>query len=356
MSRATERDGVNHVSRVVEGHNSIFHEIDQRNDMGLDGYIEFLTGEDATGCCIGVQIKSGASYVRREKQEFVLQADRDHFRYWQSHSLPIAAILYDPEQGKGAWCDITAHLAAHPERVAQGPYSIHVPFAQEFERATFADFRAYCLAYQTTYSDLTRFGRALANFASIESPKICLDGLRALFSFHRQKAASWYYLVNSFRNFRGHPFRYEMARILSFLPGHGDIFWGDYNHIDQKVRDYGLSVIARDYGPAEVRLLLECIDEDGIDRGTIGQCVDAVIDVVPDKVRILRELAFDPTLSEDARVGGMLLLIHYQKDVPVKRRIKLIEKYLRSFPMDGSATSLEELIRILVEFGEFWLY
>ena len=56
-SQATSRDGINFVRALMERHDSTFQEIDLHNDLGNDVYVEFVVEENATGCCVALQIK-----------------------------------------------------------------------------------------------------------------------------------------------------------------------------------------------------------------------------------------------------------------------------------------------------------
>src|SRR5437870_1454265 len=94
-SKSISRTGIKFTRDIVEERGSKFQEIALENDMGNDAYIEFIQDEEATGCCIFVQIKSGDSYVKADGN-YVLKADKDHFEYWSSHLLPVAAIVYSP--------------------------------------------------------------------------------------------------------------------------------------------------------------------------------------------------------------------------------------------------------------------
>jgi hypothetical protein len=59
---ATERDGINFVRAVVEVQNCTFNEIHRENDYGNDAFVELVEGEQVSGVCVGVQVKSGVSY------------------------------------------------------------------------------------------------------------------------------------------------------------------------------------------------------------------------------------------------------------------------------------------------------
>lgn len=83
LSQATAREGINFVRALVESQNSTFQEVELHNDLGNDAYVEFVVEESATGCCVALQIKSGASY-RTASGGYAFQADRSHFEYWAS--------------------------------------------------------------------------------------------------------------------------------------------------------------------------------------------------------------------------------------------------------------------------------
>lgn len=54
------------------------------SDVGLDGEIELVEDRAATAKIVKVQVKSGASYFRREDQRsFELHASADDVEYWR---------------------------------------------------------------------------------------------------------------------------------------------------------------------------------------------------------------------------------------------------------------------------------
>src|SRR5690606_20810450 len=131
------------------------------------------------------------------------------------------------------------------------------------------------------------FGRALASFADRESVERCFDGLRALFAYHRQQAPTWYYLISSVTNFRDHPILPALLARLCHVPGHGDILWHKGNILPEEVRQFALAFMRERFGRLEVLTMLTAIGDDGIQRGSLGQCVHSLVDVVPDVESIL---------------------------------------------------------------------
>jgi hypothetical protein len=302
-SQATSRDGINFVRTLVERHNCTFQEIDLQNDLGNDAYVEFVAEESATGCCVALQIKSGSSY-RAAGGRYGFQSDSDHFEYWASHTLPVLAIIVDPEASTAAWVDITDHLRRNPAAVNAGPFSIYAD--QDFSESSFADFRQHCLAYRDQYSRKQNFGRALDAFADRADDERCFDGLRALFAFHRQQVATWYYLISCLSNFQGHRVLRPLVARLCHIPAHGDIFWSRQNIIEEEVRQEALRLMRQLFDRRDALTMLSVIDDAGIDRGTIGQAVHALVDTMANVPALMESIAIDQSQSERVRHSAIL--------------------------------------------------
>jgi hypothetical protein len=224
-SKATARSGVNYVRTVIDKCNCIFHEIDGDNDIGNDAHIEFIESEEATGCLIAAQIKSGPSYFCSDSEHALIRSDQAHLEYWNSHSLPIALIAYNPLNNRAVWFDITQFLIDRPEVVEGRPYTIRIPLSQEFCEASFASFHKHFVSYRNIYKREGYFGRALRDFADLGNIEACSDGLLSLFSYRRNRVDTWYYLISCFRNFVGHPILRNLISVICHVPGHPDIFW-----------------------------------------------------------------------------------------------------------------------------------
>jgi hypothetical protein len=347
------------VRTVVESSNCIFQEIDLDNDIGNDAYIEFTLGENATGCCIAVQIKSGISYVSADRTRFVLRSDQNHFEYWSNHLLPVAAVIFDPVAQRAVWVDVTRHLGEHPRCVTDGPYSISIPATKEFSATRFREFRDHFLSYREEYRQGANFGLALEKFANPEDVEGCLDGIRALFSFHRQRLASWYYLISCFRYFNRHPLLNTLIGVLCHIPGHPDIFWGKWNIIEQSTENAATELIRERFGKDEVIMLLEAVGEGGFQRGTIGQAAHAIIGILKDRTQVLESVAFDAAVPEDARFHALLLLIYYtqhREEDSLLRCLQYIADYAAKFPNESDHQLLIEISEIIRESGGIMLY
>jgi hypothetical protein len=304
----TANTGVFHAAKIVSASNSIFQVVDQQNDIGVDAYIEFTIEESSTGCCIAAQIKSGRSYIKNG--HFTLPAVQSHFEYWRSHTLPVVGIVYDPDSDSARWVDITEYLESSAPRST----SISVPDGNTFDVKSFTNFRDHFLTYRLRYADQRFLGSALMDLAAVDDTRRRQAGLRSLFSFHRQKIESWFYLISTLRSFYDSSLLDDIIAILCHVPGHMDIFWHRGNIFDEKVRQEAKRLIQTLVTPEDVSALLNAIDdENGIRRGSIGQCVRAIIEVVPKHDEILEALARDPATSGNNRYWALCLFISFRQ-------------------------------------------
>jgi hypothetical protein len=65
---------------------------------------------------VGVQVKSGISYIRAESEsEFRFYANQDDLDYWAELSIPLFLLVHDPRDGAVYWLDIQNHLLNHTQ-------------------------------------------------------------------------------------------------------------------------------------------------------------------------------------------------------------------------------------------------
>ena len=359
QSQATSRAGVNYVNAIVEEHNCTFTEVPGHSDLGIDAIVEFIEEEQSTGCCIGIQIKSGKSFYHASTNRFRINSDRAHFDYWNSYLMPVGAVCYDPDTKQAAWLDVTKFLEENPGVMRDGPYTLSPSLEQPFTRESFPSFRQWFMQYRDSYKNDSRFGRALDQFANISDSESCLVGLRSLFAFHRDKAATWYYIINSFRNFAEDEILPDLVYALTHIPGHMDIWWSKSNLIDQNVRNSALAQIHSTFGREETVALVRSIGEDGLQRGTIGQSAHAIIHEIRGRDRFLEDIAFDRALDEETRCNALMFLIYYTQQSDndgTRRSIDFIDQFVLALPRGDCTHIFLEARSVLLEFGYISFY
>lgn len=351
QSTGTALQGVHHVGKIVSANNCIFQSIAQENDVGNDAYIEFILEQQSTGCCVAAQIKSGPSYVNRGV--FALPSDSAHRDYWRNHILPVVGIVYDPDTDTARWIDLTAYLKSN--KVSTENHSIAIPDSNVLDKANFGRFREHFLTYKGKYSDDTHFVEALVGLSQIEDYDRCHAGLRSLFAFHRNRVETWFYIISCLRHFTGSNLIRPLVIALCHVPGHPDIFWGKGNIIDEATRKKAMAILRRLITRDDILAMITAIDENGIDRGQLGQCVHSIVEVVDDNVAKLASIAADKSVSDDSRYWAFFLIIIVYQQVDLQRTIELIEQLRPCMPED-QADEIQYLCKNLREHGYVNVY
>lgn len=116
----------------------MFVEVPGQSDFGKDGYVDIATGVGAvTGACFAVQIKGGRSYRRGDG--YRIDGTEANRRLWASSTLPVLGIVWDPDEERLAWLDLTAVL-----NDAGVNAELHVPAVQHLgDESAIRRFRKY---------------------------------------------------------------------------------------------------------------------------------------------------------------------------------------------------------------------
>jgi HEAT repeat protein/energy-coupling factor transporter ATP-binding protein EcfA2 len=123
-SDQTGRLGISHIAAICARLGWVWRET-SCSDVGFDGEIEVVEGEDATGQIMKVQGKAGRSYMRNEKADsFDYYSDANHLEYWQRATNPVILVVYDPAAEATYWVDVKNYLALHPEALTGHPHKI----------------------------------------------------------------------------------------------------------------------------------------------------------------------------------------------------------------------------------------
>lgn len=284
------KSGVNHARAVVESCNSIFHEIHQENDIGVDAIIEIIKNEHPTGKMVALQIKSGESFFVRGECVFPI---KNHAKYWSSHHLPMFGIVYVPSLKNAYWVDIKKYLAKNKETstVKYKPTKANTFDAVDFKRV-------FVPTILEESPDGYSFEDSVELFRSSNYDESFL-GLLLLFRLYTDKKETWDEFVTYLRQRNAEELPKIFPYFLAYIPWHFDI-WGGNEKINDETREYGKKLFESLEKPEIVKLLL-MIDEKGIGRGTVGQSVEAVISSLPQSKLYLTEIVNDDDMKLEIR-------------------------------------------------------
>jgi hypothetical protein len=350
-NKVAENSGILFVQNVINEGKGTFNKVDGSNDVGIDGYVEFVQNESMTGLCIGVQIKSGDSYQDKNKNYVLIKSDKPHFEYWKNHSLPIAGLIYIPSEKKAYWVDITEFLQEQPSSVEKGPYTIKVNKENVFDSSTFEKFFEKFLVYKDAYKKEWNLARSLKGIVDFKPKTERFDSIKSLFYFHRDCKESWYYLIQLFRRENDRDIQRILIFTMKHLISHGDIYWHEHNVISEDIRLYGRSEIKTTFGQSEIFKLLAHIDENGVSRGSIGQDIYPILDLIPSKYDYIKKIILDKTTSDEVRSWAGVIVVNDFQYQDVQRAIYFCDSIIDNFPDSDNREWFQNIKQTLIEFG-----
>ena len=131
-AKQTERTARRGVALVMDSFESLgfaFRE-QAESDYGVDGHAELIKSDQPTGQLVGIQIKTGDSYLsERTEDAIIFRADAEHIDYWINHALPMIICLCDADNQRIYWQAITTETA-----ISTGKgYRFDVPLTQNLD-------------------------------------------------------------------------------------------------------------------------------------------------------------------------------------------------------------------------------
>ncbi len=133
MANNTERIGVAHCSLMALNKGWIFRE-QPIDDIGIDAHMEQTDNDGIVRQILALQIKSGESYFRENKGEYVIFRNIDDrlYNYWTTNSLPCIVVLYNPNDDMCIWEKLTVETIKKTSGGVGKGYYVKVPINQVF--------------------------------------------------------------------------------------------------------------------------------------------------------------------------------------------------------------------------------
>lgn len=280
-SAITAKQGVNYIRSIVENAGSIFHKIEQENDLGIDGVIELIENGSALNKQAAVQIKSGSSYYNDDTKQCTIPVDH-HREYWLNYPLPVLGIVYVPKIGIAYWVNIKSFLQINKSDNA-------IKFqANRINAITTDSFLKIFFPLMCHRTPSLTFDEAqvLARSPILDEKH---TGLSVQFHLYPNDLRTWDEIIQNILNNSTELINPILVYWLAHIPWHGDIGYSG-ECLTTNTKEYAKALIAR-FGINEFIKLLKFVDpEESIGRGTLGQSVEAIISSVPNHIVILREI------------------------------------------------------------------
>lgn len=316
----TAKLGVNYVKNIVEESGCIFHKIEQENDLGIDGIIEFIREEKPANKSIALQVKSGLSYFNEKNKECIIPV-KSHFEYWSKYPLPVFGLVYIHELKKGYWVDIKKYFEVY------GKVSVIKYPANRTNEFDLLNFNRIFLPFNLNEVPVIPFEEALSFFESEHRDEFTL-GMIVLFRKYVNQTKVWELFLETIKQNHVEEIPNSMIYYLAHIPWHSDI-WYQGEPISEEIKEYALSKISQ-YDKDMVVKLLSVIDEEtGITRGTIGQSVEAIISKVDNIDEILEEIMVEENIELSIKHSSALIYAYYkaEKSLNFLSKLKIEESW-----------------------------
>lgn len=298
----TSKIGLNFVRDIVEKSGSIFHEIEQKNDLGIDAIIEFINDEKPTNLSIAVQIKSGDSYFK-DKYNYCFIPIEDHYDYWLNYSLPVYGIVYIPKQNKGYRINIKEYLKNNVNSsIIKTECNKTNIFNEEYYSKIF-------FPYLNNQIPRLELNEALDLFNSKKRIEKSL-GMTVLFRQYVNNKIVWQNFLNCILTNNYNNIPYNLIYYLAHIPWHGDISYTG-EEIKDEIKNYVKSELNKFDKKIFIKLLILIDENEGIMRGTVGQSIEAIISSINKFDKILEEIMLDNTINKSVRKFSALIYSYH---------------------------------------------
>ncbi len=349
----TEFSGVRHVQEVVQNMDSIFHPFLRENDQGNDCYIESIQGGQALNYGVFVQIKSGKSY--KDSKGYKISSDKAHLEYWNRSLYHTVGIVYDPDIKRAFWVDISSYLKDNIHVLNQKYHTIRIDPSWEFSENSFADFISYFSIHRKEYVTYENFGRSLDLFSNFMEPEICYEGLKSIYTNHRDKEASWFYIISTFGKISNEGIQRNILGLISNYANNSYTFWNSKNiqlYPSPEMQKCLARLMSAFFGLNEVKQVLPHMQQ-GINKGSYSYLVFLVIGLIKDIHLILKEIAFQSNVQSDQRLFCFWLYLQFAKYISTDETLKIADEYLSLYPYAKEDEAILGTIESIKK-GELW--
>lgn len=294
----TSRKGVNYLRTIVENTGSIFNEIHQENDVGIDAIVELFVDEKPINKLVAFQVKSGSSFYDK-KNDLCLLPVENHFDYWMNYSIPLYGLVYVPALSQGYWVNIKEHLTVHGKVnvIKFQPKTINT-LSEEYFQNVFSPLVSKELPKIS-------FDEALSLLHSKHQDEVAI-GLTTLFKKFAGENRTWDAIVGYFRNSNIENIPTIITYYFAHVPWHPDIFYFKESYTTES-KEYAKQLI-ESFTKNDIIKLISFVDEENlIARGTPGQNVRAIVPIITDIESKLFDIIQDRSLDLHIRAVAAVL-------------------------------------------------
>lgn len=300
------KSGVNYVRDVVEKNNSIFQEINQENDVGVDAIIEFVEDEIPSGRCVAVQIKSGKKYFNKKSRTCKIPIG-NHYEYWKNHSMPMYGIVYVLQEQEAYFINIKRFLMRNSDIIETGEIKEIKFEINQLNRFNIENF--YKMFRTNICGKLPDINleESIKLFHSNNLEEF-YTGYEKMFTDYNHEKIVWDKFVEFFQKSNLYEIPEKIVIYMSHLPGHPDLDWSP-ECVPDETRKYGITLLNK-FNKMDIVKLLYFIDKYSMKEGLITRCIEAIISSVANVDCYLEEIIRDNNCEMEIREGASCILAY----------------------------------------------
>ncbi|MDQ2845848.1 MAG: DUF4365 domain-containing protein [Actinomycetota bacterium] len=343
-TRARGKAGYRRLEAILEAANIVVQRVETENDIGRDAFVDLVEGTDVSGGVICVQVKSGQSFLH--KGQWVVPGKAADLTLWRESTVPFFGVVHDPEDDALRWVDLsqaaTLAVDAHLSPVIPGPYgkpSVPVPAENRLD----VDLAPFLAAAQTSLR--RRSGSPAAALLADDAETVEV-GIVDTFAVGRNDPAAFLLLAALFHRLPKACRRLAVITLAMTTP-HPDVLWTKQNwipaHVSSTVRKRCR------WTASDIAALLCEIDENGVERGSIGQTVFYVLALDQDLQTKLFRTALDRVLPDSVRFWAAAIRLYLAGESAPE----VLDKLFESDRTNGNEEALFSVSHRLEEVEHF---
>ena len=300
-----EREGVNFIMALFDRSNCIFKEIHREHDYGHDAFVTVVDGTTVLPIEIALQIKSGLSYLSND--ECIIPSTEPQRNFWCQHPLQTYGIVYDPQKKVAHWTDLKN--LNHEILRKSGSHNIKFP-KHALNKIDEYSFEKIFLPRLIGSVPKLKLAEAI-EWSESKDLNLHYVGLVVLRKHFSDKIEVWNHFISLFESRSQDYIDGYLIYILAHLNSHGDIFFSGKSSWILNAEKKHIINRVKCYGENEIIKLLEIVDENGFERGAVGQSCGALIQLINDYKNVLYKILHNQNYSETIRFKAMCFLYGY---------------------------------------------
>ncbi|MFH5880865.1 DUF4365 domain-containing protein [Liberiplasma polymorphum] len=288
--------GVNYVQKVVLENDDIMTEIHQENDRGLDMIIEFNDENDYYA--FSAQVKTGKSYFNVSKDTVSFTSDFKHYNYWLNHNLYVILFVYDNNEEKCYWLDLTAYIS---NDLDTKNFRIKSNNLKLLTCATYGDLIDYVKKKIYEQKKNHILSNLIKSIISLDSSKN-FKKLRFSFMNFRNEIFVWLTIFYKLKVSEDKETLRFLIELMSLMTHNPDIFWTENIILNLVDRDQIVKEFDDILTTNIAVKLIQSFDVDEYCRGMLGQTVYHIFEVCNSVSELLFEIFSSDTVDPESRL------------------------------------------------------